>query len=251
MIFAEWFAEARSRLFPEPELLVTPTIESPMRLELVALPHARVRGIYGATKMSMPERMRYLHPSAAASYLADLADHVRVSDMYRSAESSLLARKTRAGSQRPAYSGHNFGLSIDVDVTWTMRNLGLKTKAELDAWMAAADWHCFRKDGRRKIEEWHYNFGIGHQLRAGERTNQHSLERRILELYGARFALTPRQVQQRLAELKLYGGAIDGDHGPLTKQAVKAFQRTWLLGVDGKAGPMTMRTMAYVTAVRA
>lgn len=56
---------------------------------------------------------------------------------------------------------------------------------------------------------------------------------------------------KRLAELKLYGGAVDGDHGPLTKQAVKAFQRAWLLGVDGRAGAMTQRTLAYVTAVRA
>lgn len=240
-----------SRLTEAPGALEPAAIpmESPMRLDLVALEYEQVRGIYGGSKSTMPARMRWLHPDAAASFLVDLAPHVRVSDMFRSAESSLHARKTRRGSQRPAYSGHNYGLSIDLDVSWTMRNLYL-SKPELDEWMAVRGWDCFRKDGKRRVEEWHYNYGTRHLIRDDERTNQHSLERRILELYGSRLVLSRRQVQERLRDLRLYGGDIDGDHGPLTQQAIKAFQRAWLLGVDGRAGPMTQRTLAYVTAVR-
>lgn len=49
-----------------------------------------------------------------------------------------------------------------------------------------------------------------------------------------------RRIQTRLRELGLYQSSIDGDEGPLTRQAVRAFQRTVGLRPDGVAGPLTM-----------
>lgn len=46
-------------------------------------------------------------------------------------------------------------------------------------------------------------------------------------------------IQKALAELGLYAGRIDGQDGPQTKAAVRAFQRINGLGVDGIAGPAT------------
>jgi peptidoglycan LD-endopeptidase CwlK len=51
--------------------------------------------------------------------------------------------------------------------------------------------------------------------------------------------MTKKQVQQALAGLGLYKGAIDGIHGPITKHAIKTFQRRKELTVDGIAGPQT------------
>lgn len=48
-----------------------------------------------------------------------------------------------------------------------------------------------------------------------------------------------RRLQQRLAELTLYGGPIDGVFGVQTEAAVAQFQRQAGLGVDGVVGPAT------------
>lgn len=47
------------------------------------------------------------------------------------------------------------------------------------------------------------------------------------------------KIQTRLQELGLYAGPIDGDFGGGTESAVKAFQKTKGLAVDGRVGPNT------------
>ncbi|MEM1252146.1 MAG: peptidoglycan-binding protein [Cyanobacteria bacterium P01_H01_bin.21] len=47
------------------------------------------------------------------------------------------------------------------------------------------------------------------------------------------------RLQQRLAELDLYVGPVDGVFGPQTQQAVEEFQRQSGLTVDGIVGPAT------------
>lgn len=49
-----------------------------------------------------------------------------------------------------------------------------------------------------------------------------------------------KRIQQALLELGLYTGKIDGDIGPKSKSALKAFQRLNGLDVDGLAGPNTL-----------
>lgn len=51
--------------------------------------------------------------------------------------------------------------------------------------------------------------------------------------------LNPHQVQRRLRELGLYADAIDGDIGPKSKAAIRAFQRLNGLRSDGIVGPKT------------
>ena len=58
-----------------------------------------------------------------------------------------------------------------------------------------------------------------------------------------------RTVQKRLKELGYYSGSADGDFGPATEAAVKAFQRANGLKADGKVGKQTLAKMNAKTAV--
>ena len=60
-----------------------------------------------------------------------------------------------------------------------------------------------------------------------------------------------RTVQKRLKELGYYNGSADGDFGPATEAAVKAFQRANGLTADGKVGKQTLAKMNAKTAVSA
>ena len=60
-----------------------------------------------------------------------------------------------------------------------------------------------------------------------------------------------RQLQSRLKELGYYKGSADGDFGPATEEAVKAFQKANGLTADGKAGEKTLARLNGSDAVRA
>jgi hypothetical protein len=218
-----------------------------MRLALTAVPACL--GIYdvrGVPHKSMPPRMRWLHPDAAQSF-AEIAGWAVVSDMFRSPESSLAAVRAGRGAQPPGYSAHNYGLAIDVDIAASMKGAKLKSKKALDEAMKAQGWWCHRLDGVLGFEAWHYNFlGVGAKV-AGSLTGD-EVERRIVELYGAELAPDERECQRLLAKLRFYGGEVDGDVGPLTREAARAFERAWGLNVDGVLDAKTRRTLAYVAA---
>jgi hypothetical protein len=225
-----------------------------MLLQLVPLAADYVSGIYtvGGKPGRMPDRMRYLHPDAAIDY-SKIQPWVVVSDMFRTPESSLEAVRAKRGAQPPAYSAHNFGKAIDLALKESMERLAAKlgrtrvTKAELDATMEKAGWFCHRRDHLMEFEAWHYNhLGIGAKPQ-GTRTSD-EIEACIQSLYGAAFKLTPSAAQSALRKLRFYGAAIDGDIGPLTRQAIRAFQRAWGIGESGMLDAKTQRTLAYVSA---
>lgn len=226
-----------------------------MILNLRKLEAYAVTGIYGKNKNELPERMRFLAPDAATSYLKWLSPWAVVSDMLRSAESSLQARREGRGAQPPSYSGHNYGFSIDLDVDRSMKNLGIKTKRELNEKMAEAGWYCHRRDNQRGREDWHYNFfGANHAefVRPTDSRTSAGLERKIQTAYGqAWIKMTNEELQIGLAKLKLYSGGVDGKLGPLSKEATRVFQRSWRLTETGVADIYTKRTLAFVTADRA
>jgi len=221
-----------------------------MRLQLRKMPKT-VQGIYGPEHNSMPQRMRFLHPDAARSYLTDLVDVIVVSDMFRTAEASLRAKRDKRGAQRPGYSGHNYGFSIDLDISDSKKGLGVSSKKDLDLWMNSKGWWCHRRDHRNDFEAWHYNyFGAEFDKFVNDQDGKTSkgLERKITAYYGRWWHnMEAKDVQRLLDVLNFYKGNIDGDIGPLSRTAIRAFQRAWLLQVDGVAGTMTKRTLCYVT----
>ena len=58
-----------------------------------------------------------------------------------------------------------------------------------------------------------------------------------------------RALQKRLKELGWYSGSADGDFGPATEAAVKAFQKANGLTADGKAGEKTLQKLNSSSAV--
>jgi hypothetical protein len=216
---------------------------------------ASILGIYGP-KNELPERMRYLHPDAAASYMRLEAGprRLRVSDMWRSAEASLRARSEKRGVQPPGRSGHNFGFCIDLDVDWMLKQYRW-SKQELDQYMNENGWYCHRKDHERESESWHFNFfgaDSAKYLAAAQdsRSTAPGLEQKIQDVYGSSFKLSAVETQAALQSLKLYGGAIDGEIGPLAREALMAFQRSWSLPSHGDLDADTQRLLVFVTSER-
>lgn len=209
---------------------------------------------------------RRMIPAAAASFARDLTPAgIRVTDMWRSAAGGLAAiLNPKKGGRSPGWSGHNFGHSIDISVSddskeapGAMEVLGFRRKYQLDDWMRARGWHCWRLDGAREREEWHYDYDRPAPAR-GDDSGDDALQRQLLELYGDQFKLKQKdecpvgtdEVQLALAKLSLYHGEIDNDHGRMTREAILAFQRHWMPHwiPSGKAGPPTQRCLAFVTA---
>jgi hypothetical protein len=236
-----------------------------LQLELVAIAAAAVRGIYGKEHDVMPERCRYLHPEAADDW-PEIAPWAVVSDMFRSAESSLDAVLDGRGAQRPGYSAHNYGLATDLalednaakhglgSLSRLGQHLGLRrraTKAELDAFMAERGWFCHRRDHELEFEAWHFtHLGRGAVISPKVRTIVNYTEQRILHFYADQLDLDVREAQGCLAHLGLYGAEIDGDWGKRSKAALERFERAWSLPADGVLDIKAERTLAYVTAQR-
>lgn len=231
-----------------------------MILALQELP-STLRGPAGDVyRGRVPKRMLFLNPVAAASLLLLERDTggLIYSDILRSAESSLSARRTKRGVQRPGYSGHNYGLSVDLDLDGILAS-GKLRYTDILVVMAAHDWHCHRRDGRgpHESEAWHFNYlgprssdYLSHADVRSPATWSLPVETRILELHANDFVMGPTRVQTLLQKLRFYSGELDGDMGPLSREAISAFQRAWDLPDDGVAGPQTQRTLAFVSAER-
>lgn len=225
-----------------------------LSLTLAKVPN--VEGIYGAAGTYFPSSAALLHPDAADGFARACVEigRLRVSDMLRTAEQSLLARATKTGVQPPGFSAHNFGLAIDIDVSAMLARTGL-SKAAFDARMAGVGWWCHRKDDAPAAEWWHYNW-LGPEplarpfLAASARSANtgSAVEAKISQLYGPSFTLSDRGVQEALGVLRLYRGEMDGRLGPRSREAIAAFQRAWGLEATGVADARTQRTLATVSA---
>lgn len=226
-------------------------MSSRLKLDLVRMPLALVEGCYKVKgdETAMPDHARCLAPEAADSFIADLSEHVVVSDMFRTPESSLRAVRQGRGAQPPSYSLHNYGYAIDLDTGDTFKRMGYRDKKRLDLWLAERGWFCFRGDHRLDFECWHFDY-----LGTGALTYPYKSDRGVAwaqmkERHGASwYQVIPREIQRLLAEVRCYGGAIDGIIGPRSKEALRAFQRTWGLKENGTSDERTVQTLVYVTA---
>lgn len=229
-----------------------------MILRLAPLPDSLRGPDDEAYKGVVPRRARFLEPTAARSLtalLVECGNALVFTDVYRSPEASLAARRSKRGIQPPGFSAHNFGIAFDLDVAASLRNLRMRYPEMIEL-LQRHGWFCHRRDlDSSAAESWHQNYlGQDAARYLAEADPQASntwawpVEARIAELYGEAFKLSDLEAQQALAALRFYTGDLDGALGPLAREAVGAFQRAWGLPDDGVAGPRTRRVLAVVTA---
>lgn len=217
-----------------------------LKLVLTKLP-STLRGIYGATKDKLGAHQLFAHPDLAAAISRLESDGLKLaySDIFRSAESSRARRQefeARGGAQlaaRPSESPHNWGLAVDIDVSYALKTYRLD-KGKLDALLVNYGLYCHRRDHQLSAESWHYNcLGPGAEqwlASASQTSTSRAIEAKVQALYGAQLKLTESEVSAGLKSL-----GYDG---------VRDLQADWGLEVDGVAGPKTQRLLAYLTAER-
>lgn len=219
-------------------------------LDLVALDPKKLRSSYKAGEFGMPPRMCFLHPHAAMQLsLAqnDLGNNLVFSDMWRPMVESL-RRKYQGGvistiTKPPGFSGHNLGLSFDIDTEKTMKLTGL-TKRQLDAALAKHGIECHRRDGLLKVEAWHYNCLTPEAIsKIGKTSSAGAVEWLANSLYAETWSPSPAQIQRALNLTMGSALKVDGKIGKATRSVVRAFQEKWKLAADGDCGPVTSRVL--------
>lgn len=223
-------------------------------IKLKSLGH--VRGIYGPHKDQFPTRAAFMHPEAADAFAAfneETGPHA-FSDILRGPDESLLAAKSGRGAQMPGYSGHNFGLSFDIDVERTMKE---KNWSYEDVCRAAVNFgfYGYRQDLSRGAEEWHFNYLGLHAKDILPRTSdrgkwQYAAEEIIKVYYPRIVPLTTYEIQEGLKKVGMYSGSIDGQIGPLCKTSTSVFCQAWKLGTVDPNNEHFQRTLAFVTATK-
>ncbi len=171
------------------------------------------------------------------------------SDIYRSPASSAEAYARKTGVAKPGYSGHNYGISVDLAVDATLKRYKW-TYPQLVNVMINNDWTPFqgKKSDNQYIrgkEDWHFNYAgqFGQDLHGSA-----VVEGWIRD--NIQFDMDIQSIQAMLAKLKFYHGDADGKIGPLSTEAIKKFQQAWLpktFGVSGKLDELTIRTINIVS----
>jgi hypothetical protein len=214
-----------------------------MIIELQRLPESLLGPATPDYQGKVPSRFRLLQPDAAESLLKLEADSggLVYTDIYRSPESQLAAHRAKGGTQPVGFSGHGYGIAVDLEVTSTLRRMKASYPQLCDVMMDHG-WYCHRRDlDPVASESWHFNFlgpDADRLIRLAD-PQQHAswarpCEARIVERYGKDFEMDAAAVQAALAALG-FSKVVD-------------FQRAWDLRTDGIAGPTTRRVLAYVGA---
>lgn len=203
-------------------------------------------------------RMKYLAPDAASALLDVEKDLGALSyaDMWRDAADSLIARRSRKGSQLPGYTPHGYGLAIDIDASQVLGEKKVRY-ADLTHYMEKHGWHCHRRDEEPgKQESDHFNF-LGPlankylvKTTLDPATWQNAADLRIVEKFGEHFQLDPSRVQELLASLGFHTGPRTAQLDMYTRETISAFQRAWGLREDGTASMTLCRSLAFIAAER-
>lgn len=191
-----------------------------------------VRGIYGPNKDQFGKRMAYFRDAPLPSGRSPIAiweaihmefgNQIVLSDGYRTPKESVLARRAKAGTALPGFSGHNFGVSFDMAVRETMQRaeMGYVDLVEKLVALGATPFDG-RNESPTAMESWHFNcLDLGE---AGGTTGA-DVEKWITETYGHTLYLPEddwRQIQEALSEFGFYPKeAVDGIPGPKTRAAL-------------------------------
>jgi hypothetical protein len=182
----------------------------------------------------VPARMAWIAPEAYNSLNSMTFDLDLVfSDMYRSPASSAEAYRKKNGVAFPGYSGHNYGVSIDIDVDIVLRKRRT-TYSYLCDDMIQYGWTPYQgvlnnNNYVRGSEDWHFNFIEDFAYNEIKDKTKYTKGSQATAWINANYPVAADilSIQTCLQKLKMYSGALDGKGGPLTNDAIKAFKRAW------------------------
>ena len=213
----------------------------------------------------IPSRMMYLRDIPERNMLESYTAWQRLkqvqeykpliyTDIYRSPASSAEAYARKVGVAKPGYSGHNYGISVDVAVEASMRRHKI-TYTQLCNIMIVYGWTPYQgkvSSYKRGKEDWHFNFIGEWSYSANDNNNKvkpgaDQVNTWILQNYH--FEDDMKYIQVCLKKLKFYQGEIDGLKGPLTSNGIKKFQQAWFpktLPTTGKLDNLTVRLVNII-----
>jgi hypothetical protein len=201
------------------------------------LPQSALAPIY------YPGKTLYLEKSAAASWNAmrqfmlargvgDIYPKGPIS-AYRTYDQQVEAKRIYgSNAATPGTSNHGLGLAVDL-ASQAMRT-------NLDRYGEQFGWA--KKWSDASWEWWHikYRSGVWNGGSGGSSGTSSTILREGSS--GPKVESLQRALNARGAHL-----TVDGDFGPATKSAVKAFQASHGLTADGVAGPLTLRALNLST----
>jgi len=213
----------------------------------------RVPGIYGNKGNPLPLRMSRLVLPAAQALQRVFEDvnaaggHLYISDMFRSAVEQQRAHEDWLSGRKSAYSPpncrsvHEAARAIDIDAYDT--GIGHRQVREIlnrhgwtnivETLSGAECWHYEFREAlweQHKSEHGYASMARGMKDSIGNTVGRVRAERREGEIRELQLALN------RLLGLTM---TVDGIYGTATKSAVRTFQESHDLQVDGIAGPIT------------
>lgn len=203
-------------------------------------------------------RMPYLAPEAALAFLAIErdTDGLVYTDLYRDPTASLLARRLKRSGQFPGYSGHNYGLSIDLEVKTILSEKKIRYE-DLLYIMKKRGWVCHRRDGAQEGPGAEHFTYLGSDSDSylksctmDPTTWQYPVEQLIWERYGSEFKIGIKDVQALLSKMSMYSGTFTETNDSYTREGILAFQRAWDLTQSGSPDMTLCRVLVYVTAER-
>jgi len=233
-----------------------------LNIELVRLV-GWVPSVYNTSQGLLPNHMMMMEESAAEDFgaLMQATEHkLRFTDIYRSFSRSLNVRRRKGRiAARPGFSGHNYGVSFDIDVEYaleTLRDQGIisdrKVKRatrilEMQNYFARFGWkplssvrQKFRDGARRAVEEWHFNhIGRSKTVEAWVKAN-------ILKDVSKEMSL--KEFQSLLQMMGYSVFPVDGKWGKKTKRAMNQFQDDYAIDRSKQPNALTIRTLRVFTS---
>lgn len=175
---------------------------------------------------------------AAEFFKANYNVDLNFSDMFRTASEQIVLKKKKGkGASYPGFSGHNFGMSVDIHTNKLFAQFRCAQKPyslrKMRQDLATFGWSYIQS------EEWHFNYLNGRS----------SVTQAIDQDFGENWTqkLSVQAIQEILHELGYYNEEVDGLFGTVTKQAVQSFQTEFCLEADGKIGPLTRKVLVVST----
>lgn len=203
--------ESKPEIKPEIKIIAKETIKPDLSgFKLVKIPQGIFKDIYGRTDL-LADRMAWCNKTVydviKQIETSELRNRIIITDIYRLPSESYLARKKKGNLVAPCgLSGHNYGISIDIDCAGTAKALGI-LEVRLKEILGQHKLYNIQR------EAWHYNILYSIESNYFYRfwddlTSE--VQKHIGEIFIKRFNLVNKTDHKTIKDVQLFLG-LDAD----------------------------------------